>query len=93
MLKNRTNSMNTSVREAVGLFDSLSAMEACIDDLQSHGFDRSDLTLLAPTDEIDTPIHHISETEDNPAIPRSPYIEKESLGGAEGALIVSRSIP
>lgn len=79
------------VREAVGLFHSISEVHDCIDDLQSKGFDRSDITMLArpyifqPTSEVT--LHDMQALEDNPTLARGPIIEPESLGDAQGALI------
>lgn len=36
-----------TLREAVAVFDSATALEQAIDTLLSHGFDRADLSLLA----------------------------------------------
>ncbi len=79
------------IREAVGMFNNVDALYDCIDDLQTHGFDRSDITLLdhphlteglARNSPLDT-----HEAEDNPAAVRGAFIDPQSLGDAEGALI------
>ncbi len=42
------DSNTVEVREAVGIFDSEEKMQAAIDDLLSHGFDRAEISVLAP---------------------------------------------
>lgn len=79
------------VREAVGLFHSVNKIHDCIDDLQSQGFDRSDITMLARPyifqSASDAMLHDMQALEDNPTLERGPIVEPESLGDAQGALI------
>lgn len=79
------------IREAVGMFSDIKSLYDCIDDLQTHGFDRSDITLLdhphltkqsKPNRPLDT-----HDAEDSPSVKRGAFIDPESLGDAEGALI------
>ncbi|MGB5078286.1 MAG: hypothetical protein WBO17_12475 [Sphingorhabdus sp.] len=82
---------NESVREAVGYFEIVQDMEAAIDELESSGFDRAEISLLAAEQTVDEKLGHkyrkVSELEDDPAVPRTFYVANESVGGAEGALI------
>ncbi len=79
------------VREAVGIFDDIGAIHDCIDDLQSNGFDRSDITMLSRPQVVGTnstlPINDTPQTEDSPTALRGPIVEPESIGDAQGALL------
>lgn len=80
-----------SVREAVGYFTSVEDLEAAIDELESSGFDRAEISLLASERTVDNVLGHkyrkVSELEDDPSVPRTHYVSRESVGAAEGALI------
>lgn len=82
---------NVPVREAVGLFDDVGAIHDCVEDLQSQGFDRSDITMLSRPqvvgDKTLLPIQDTTQTEDSPTALRGPVIEPESVGDAKGALL------
>jgi len=79
-----------TIREAVGVFDDLASLEAAIDELLSHGFDRAEISLMAGEEAVEEKLGHmyrkVEEVEDDPAVPRSAYVARESLGAAEGAL-------
>lgn len=79
------------VREAVGYFNTVEDLEAAIDELQSSGFDRAEISLLASERAVDEKLGHkyrkVSELEDDPAVPRTHYVSAASIGAAEGALI------
>ena len=79
------------VREAVGVFQSEKDLQAAIDDLLTHGFDRAEISLLAsiPTVEKELGSHFrsVTELEDNDAVPTSVYIPTESIGDAQGGII------
>lgn len=81
----------TRVREAVGVFDNLVALESAVDALQEAGFNRADLSLLAGEQAVDEHLGHIyskvEKLEDDPAAPRVAYVARESIGAAEGALM------
>lgn len=82
---------NRSVREAVGYFGAVEDLEAAIDELESSGFDRAEISLLASEHAVEEKLGHkyqkVSELEDDTAVPRTHYVSKESVGAAEGALI------
>jgi len=65
--------------------------EAAIDDLESHGFDRAQLSLLAGRHAVEEKLGHryakAAEVEDDPEVPRTAYVSREAIGDAEGALI------
>ena len=79
------------VREAVGVFKTEDALQAAIDDLLSHGFDRADISLLARSDSVEKKLGHayrkVAEVEDDAAAPRVAYVAEEDIGNAEGAVI------
>lgn len=78
------------VYEAVGLFDSLKELEAAVDDLGEHGFDRAMISVMAGMDTVEDKLGHaverVEEEEDDAAVPRTCYIGRESLGDAKGAI-------
>jgi hypothetical protein len=80
-----------SVREAVGVFQSADALQDAIDDLESSGFDRAELSLAASERAIEEKLGHVyrkvSELEDDAAVPRVSYVAPESIGNAQGALV------
>lgn len=82
---------NKLVREAVGVFDDAETLQAAVDELESHGFDRAELSLLAGEKTVEEKLGHIyqrtTELEDDPDAPRASFVNAESLGAAEGGLI------
>jgi hypothetical protein len=87
------SSQNNSgdVREAVGVFDTADALQEAIDELQSSGFDRADLSLMTSEHVVEDKLGHryqkVSELEDDSQTPRASYIAPESIGEAQGALV------
>lgn len=81
----------SEVREAVGVFDTVEALQGAIDELLSSGFDRADLSLLASVHAVEEKLGDKSfrrvELEDNPAAPRTEYVSPDAIGTAEGGLI------
>lgn len=82
-----------TVREAVGVFQSEKDLQAAIDDLLSHGFDRSEISLLSSAaaieEQLGTAFYKVAELEDNAAVPTTAYVPTETIGDAEGAIIGS----
>jgi hypothetical protein len=83
--------LDRSIREAVGYFETVEALEAAIDELESSGFDRAEISVLASEQTVDEKLGHsyrkVSELEDDPTVPRTFYVSRESVGDAEGTLI------
>ncbi len=75
--------------EVVGLFDSLDNLQSAIDDLLTHGFDRSEISLLAEDPKTREKIgaKRSVEIEDSDEAPRISYIENESLNEGKASLI------
>lgn len=81
----------TTISEAVAVFDDIETMQAAIDELQSSGFDRAEISLVAGTEAVEAKLGHayrkVAELEDDANVPREAYVSTESIGDAEGALI------
>lgn len=79
------------VREAVGILDSEPELQAAIDDLLSHGFDRAEISVLAPVAAVEEKLGHrfksVADIEDDPEAMSQAYVPVESIGDAEGAVI------
>jgi hypothetical protein len=77
--------------EAVAVFDDADSLEAAIDDLMSHGFDRAEISLLASEAAVEEKLGHrfekVSELEDDDRVPHTAYVSTESRGDAEGGLV------
>jgi hypothetical protein len=81
------------VREAVAVFQNEKDLQSAADELLSHGFHRSELSLLASTSAVDQKLGHqfrsVSRLEDEADIPTIAYASTEAIGDAEGAIIGS----
>lgn len=79
------------VREAVGVFQDAEALEAAVDSLLSHGFDRAEISLLAGERAVEAKLGHVyrrvQELEDDPDAPRRAFVSTAAIGDAQGALI------
>ncbi len=77
--------------EAVGVFHDAESLQTAIDDLLSHGFDRAEISVLAGHDAVARTLGHdytdVRSLEDDPQVPTTAFVPKESLGDAEGAVI------
>jgi len=87
------DSGKTEIREAVGIFDSEQQLQAAIDDLLSHGFNRAEISVLAPVSAVEEKLGHrfksVAEIEDDPEAMSKAYVPVETIGDAEGAVIGS----
>ena len=76
--------------EAVGLFDDLKSLEAAIDDLEEHGFDRALVSIMAGMDTVEEKLGHavtrIADEEDDLKVPRRAFVGRDELGDAKGAI-------
>ncbi len=81
----------TALRQAVARFDGEEQMEAAIDDLLTAGFDRADLSILAREEtvvgKLSRSYERVENLEDDPGTTHAAYVSRESIGGAEGAVI------
>src|SRR3954453_12003735 len=70
----------TRVREVTGVFHSLTSLETAGDDLLRAGFDRSDVDVIAPPDEVRRKLGAASayipaeDLADMPGVPRQPFL-------------------
>jgi hypothetical protein len=78
-------------REAVAVFKTADALQEAIDELLSSAFDRADLSVMASEHAVQEKLGHkyrkVEELEDDSSVPRVAYVEPESFGAAEGALV------
>jgi len=81
----------SSIREAVAVFEEADRFQAAIDELESSGFDRAEISLLASSDVVAEKFGHmyerVAEIADDVNVPRAAYVSTESIGDAEGGLI------
>src|SRR3546814_20569860 len=67
----------SSLREAVGVFQSENALQLAADELLISGFDRADLSLLADARTVEQKLGHayrcMTEIEDDPTVPKRAY--------------------
>jgi len=80
-----------TIREAVGVFEDEKAFEEAIDELLISGFARREISLVASEHTVEEKLGHqyerAKDIEDDPDIPRTCYVTKESIGAGEGGLI------
>lgn len=86
-----TQQNGADVREAVGIFDSADALQDAIDELQTSGFDRADISLMTSEHVVEEKLGHkyrkVTELADDTRVPRASYVAPESIGEAQGALV------
>ena len=79
-----------TIREAVGVFSDGETLETTIEDLESSGFDRAKISILAGEDAVKKKLGHVykkvDDLEDAPDTPRHAFVSTASIGDAEGAL-------
>lgn len=88
-----TDSEMPMVREAVAVFQKEKDMQAAIDELLTHGFDRAEISLLASASAVEKKLGHkfrsVRELEDDPDAATIAYATTEAAGAAEGAVIAT----
>ncbi|MCC3861057.1 hypothetical protein [Pseudemcibacter aquimaris] len=82
-----------AIREVVALFDDEEEMMDTIDELECKGFDRSEISILPPLDEVEEALGHqvddIHEAFYDPKTPRMFPLDYASWGDAQGVLIAA----
>jgi hypothetical protein len=82
-----------TVREAVAVFDDVSALDAAVEELREVGFRRGDISLLATEDAVRKKLGHryerVEELEDDPDAPRVTYRTPAAIGESEDILVGS----
>lgn len=90
-LSKTENSDGVTTREAVALFHDVKSFEESIDDLQSSGFDRAEISLLASEDAVVNKLGHyytrVENLEDNDAAPRTVYVGREGVAQGQASII------
>lgn len=80
-----------ALREVVAVFHTAESLESAIDELQSSGFDRAEISLLASEQAVEAKLGHryqrTSELMDAEGVPRSAFVSSAAIGDAEGGLI------
>lgn len=80
-----------TVDEAVAVFHSADDLQAALDALQSDGFMRQELSILADEKTVAEKLGHhytkVREAEDDKDAPRTIFIPNETIGEAEGSVI------
>ncbi len=80
-----------TVHEAVGVFKDAKSLQAALDDLQSHGFMRQELSVLSNEQTVYEKLGHlykrVQDVEDDPRVPRTIFIPNETMGEAIGTAI------
>lgn len=82
-----TATPTATVREAVGVFRDWAHLQAAVDDLMAHGFDRSELSLLANEKTVAETLGHgyrqVAELEDDAQVPRAAFAGRDSFTEAK----------
>ena len=80
-----------TVHEAVGTFDDVDSLQAAMDDLQTCGFMRQEISVLADDDVIKhkrgSTYERTEDAADDPSAPRTTFTPNETIGEAEGIAI------
>ena len=78
-------------REAVGVFHDVVSFNAAIDALQSAGFDRAEISLLAEEKAVTEKLGHeytkVEELEDDAKGPRAVYVGREGVAQGQAAVV------
>lgn len=82
-----------AIREVVALFDDEEELFDTINELEGKGFDRSEISVMPPLDEVEKAVGHkvdnILEAANDPDTPRSFPLDHASWGDAQGVLIAA----
>jgi hypothetical protein len=82
---------DSNVREVVGAFHDVNALENAAEALMSNGFDRNLLSLVASEEAVQEKLGHrvrrVEELIDDPATPRISYVDRDTVSIGEGAIV------
>ncbi|MCU0837131.1 MAG: general stress protein [Rhodospirillales bacterium] len=91
MTETGADTPTVTVREAVGVFNHQDSLQAAIDDLLEHGFDRAEISVLASEKAVADKLGHlyqrVSELEDDPNTPRTAFVSKDDVTEAKAFAI------
>ena len=68
-----------TIREAVALFDDSERLEQAVAELSSHGFDRADLSFLAPDELAQRPFASAHRLADDPSVSRQAVVSDSDV--------------
>jgi hypothetical protein len=81
------------VTEAVAVFEGVRDLDAAVEELRQAGFKKSDISLLATEDAVESKLGHryerVEELEDDPEAPRTAYRTRASVGDSEDMIVGS----
>ena len=84
---------SAKVREAVAVFDDVSALESAFDELRAAGFAKDQISLLAADAVVERKLGHlyqrVEELEDEPRAPRTAFVSGKHMGEREDRLLGS----
>lgn len=82
--------MSSQIREVVAIFDDAETLEKAVFELETHGFDRAAVSVLASEEAVEKKLGHryrrVEEMEDEPQAPRATFFSKVSQREAEYGL-------
>ena len=82
---------SSGIREAVGVFHDRDSFVNAVEDLQSAGFDRAELSLLAGEQAVAAKLGHayrkVQELEDEATVPRAAFVGDHSVAEGRTGLI------
>ena len=85
--------MAGTVREVVAVFENPDDIERAVFDLETHGFDRAAISLLATEhavkEKLGRAYHRIEEMEDEPKAPRETFFTRVSRIEAEVGVVAA----
>lgn len=80
-----------TVREAVGVFENETRLQAAADELMTSGFDRADLSVLAEHETVARHLgrdfENVTELEDDPAVATKPLPDNDARVIGEGVVV------
>jgi len=83
--------LNEAMSEVVALFDDENELHDVVQELQTVGFDRAEISVMPSRNVVERIIGHelrtVVEVADNPDVPRAVPVDRGSLLVAQGALI------
>ncbi|MDX6751362.1 hypothetical protein SH611_16245 [Geminicoccaceae bacterium 1502E] len=84
------SAIDYQVHEAVGVFTDPLALEDAIDALQSEGFDRAQINIMASRKAVERKLGHrledIREAEDDPRVPIGTFVSHHEVAEGQAAL-------
>jgi hypothetical protein len=82
--------VSSQIREVVAIFDDAETLESAVFELETHGFDRAAISLLASEEAVERKLgkryRRIEEMEDAPNAPRETFFSRASRLEAEFGL-------